>query len=83
MFIAENFELFAASPFLPLSVVAYSVWICLYFTLAVVAISSLTRSMRVAGAGFLEAAMLANVAAGISVMKLGASVVTPAEILHG
>ena len=38
---------------------------------------------RVAGAGFLEAAMLANVAAGISVMKLGASVVTPSEILGG
>ena len=52
VFVAEDFELFAATPFLPLSVIVYSIWICLYFTLAVVAISSLTRSMRVAGAGF-------------------------------
>ena len=52
VFVAEDFELFAATPFLPLSVVVYSGWICLYFTLAVLAISSLTRSMRVAGAGF-------------------------------
>ena len=52
MFVAEDFELFALTPFLPLSVVIYSVWICLYFTLTVLAISSLTRSTRVAGAGF-------------------------------
>jgi len=52
VFVAEDIELFAASPFLPLSVVVYSVWICLYFTLTVLAISSLTRSTRVAGAGF-------------------------------
>ena len=52
VFVAEDFELFAASQFLPLSVVIYSVWICLYFTLTVLAISSLTRSTRVAGAGF-------------------------------
>ena len=52
VFVAEDFELFALTPFLPLSVVIYSVWICLYFTLTVLAISSLTRSTRVAGAGF-------------------------------
>ena len=52
VFVAEDIELFAASPFLPLSVVVYSVWICLYFTLTVLAVSSLTRSARVAGAGF-------------------------------
>jgi len=52
LFVAENFELFAVTPFLPVSVVIYSVWICLYFTLTVLAISSLTRSTRVAGAGF-------------------------------
>jgi len=52
VFVAEDFELFAATPFLPLSVVIYSVWICLYFTLTVLAVSSLTRSARVAGAGF-------------------------------
>jgi hypothetical protein len=37
---------------LPLSVVVFSAWICVYFTLTVLAISSLTRSVRVAGAGF-------------------------------
>ena len=52
VFVAEDFELFAASPILPFSTVIYSVWICLYFTLTVLAISSLTRSTRVAGAGF-------------------------------
>ena len=52
VFVAEDFQLFAVTPFLPLSVVIYSVWICLYFTLTVLAISSLTLSTRVAGAGF-------------------------------
>ena len=52
VFVVEDFELFALTPFLPVSVVIYSVWICLYFTLTVLAISSLTRSTRVAGAGF-------------------------------
>lgn len=63
-FVAENLELFAATPFLPLSVVVYSVWICLYFTLAVLAISSLTRSMRVAGAGFVAFALGSKIFVG-------------------
>lgn len=52
VFLAEDFALFEASPWLPFSVIGYSVWTCLYFTLAVLAISSLSRSPRVAGAGF-------------------------------
>lgn len=64
VFVAENLELFAATPFLPLSVVVYSVWICLYFTLAVLAISSLTRSMRVAGAGFVAFALGSKIFVG-------------------
>jgi len=45
----------------------------------VVAVAALAR---VAGASHLEAAHLANLAAGISVMKAGAASVTPAEILE-
>jgi ABC-type transport system involved in multi-copper enzyme maturation permease subunit len=52
VFVAEDFELFATTPLLPVSVAVFSIWMCLYFTLAVLAISSLTRSARVAGAGF-------------------------------
>ncbi len=52
VFLAEDFVLFKAAPLLPLSVVSYSVWTCLYFTLVVLAVSSLSRSPRVAGAGF-------------------------------
>ena len=45
----------------------------------VVAVAALAR---VAGANYLQAAHLANVAAGISVMKVGPASVTPAEILE-
>lgn len=52
VFVAKDFELFTMNPLLPLSVALFSGWICLYFTLTVLAVSSLTRSARVAGAGF-------------------------------
>lgn len=52
VFLAEDLTLFTASPLLPVSVIVFSVLTCLYFTLTVLAISSLTRSARVAGAGF-------------------------------
>lgn len=52
LFLAEDLVLFQSAPLLPLSVIGYSVWTCSYFTLAVLAISSLSRSSRVAGAGF-------------------------------
>lgn len=55
--IAEDFTLLADSPLLPLSVAAYSAWLSLLFTLLVLAISSLTRSGRVAGAGFIALAL--------------------------
>jgi len=50
--LAEDFALLKESPFLPVSVLLYSLWICLFFTIVVLAVSSLTRSGRVAGAGF-------------------------------
>lgn len=52
VFVSEELELLTTSPTLPLSIALFSVWMCAYFTLAVLAISSLTRSARVAGAGF-------------------------------
>ena len=45
----------------------------------VVSVAALARA---AGASYLEAARLANRAAGISVMKAGAAAVTPDEILE-
>jgi len=50
--LAPDFELLARAPFLPLAVTAYSLLLALYFTLSVLAVSSLCRSGRVAGAGF-------------------------------
>ena len=50
--IAEDFSLLKETPLLPVSVLLYSLWISLFFTIVVLAISSLTRSGRVAGAGF-------------------------------
>jgi len=50
--LAPDLDLLASEPWLPLSIVGYSVWLALYFSLAVLAVSSLCRSGRVAGAGF-------------------------------
>jgi ABC-2 type transport system permease protein len=50
--LAPDFELLSKAPWLPLAVTAYSLFLALYFTLSVLAVSSLCRSGRVAGAGF-------------------------------
>jgi ABC-type transport system involved in multi-copper enzyme maturation permease subunit len=50
--LAPDFELLTKAPWLPLAVTAYSLLLALYFTLSVLAVSSLCRSGRVAGAGF-------------------------------
>lgn len=50
--LAPDFELLARAPWLPLAITAYSLVLALYFTLTVLAVSSLCRSGRVAGAGF-------------------------------
>ena len=50
--LAPDFALLSKAPWLPLAVTAYSLFLALYFTLSVLAVSSLCRSGRVAGAGF-------------------------------
>jgi ABC-2 type transport system permease protein len=50
--LAPDFELLSKAPWLPLAVTAYSLFLALYFTLSVLAVSSLCRSARVAGAGY-------------------------------
>ena len=50
--LAPDFRLLREAPWLPLAVTAYSLFLALYFTLSVLAVSSLCRSGRVAGAGF-------------------------------
>ncbi len=55
--VAEDFGVLETAPLLPLSVIAYSLWMGLYFTVFVLAISCLSRSGRVAGAGFVALAL--------------------------
>ncbi len=55
--VANDFGVLETAPLLPLSVIAYSLWIGLYFTVFVLAISCLSRSGRVAGAGFVALAL--------------------------
>ncbi len=50
--LAPDFELLTKAPWLPLALTAYSLLLALYYTLSVLAVSSLCRSGRVAGAGF-------------------------------
>jgi ABC-2 type transport system permease protein len=50
--LAPDFALLSRAPWLPLGITAYSLALALYFTLSVLAVSSLCRSGRVAGAGF-------------------------------
>lgn len=50
--LAPDFELLSKAPWLPLAITAYSLLLALYYTLSVLAVSSLCRSGRVAGAGF-------------------------------
>ncbi len=50
--LAPDFELLSQAPWLPLAITAYSLLLALYYTLSVLAVSSLCRSGRVAGAGF-------------------------------
>jgi ABC-2 type transport system permease protein len=50
--LAPDFQLLSQAGWLPLAITAYSLLLALYYTLLVLAISSLCRSGRVAGAGF-------------------------------
>lgn len=55
--LSGDFQLLRGSPWLPVSILGYSLWLTLYFGLAVLAVSSLSRSGRVAGAGFVALAL--------------------------
>ena len=55
--VADDLSLLRGSPWLPLSVFVYSVSVAGYFSLVVLAISSLTRSGRLAAAGFVLVAI--------------------------
>jgi hypothetical protein len=50
--LAPDFTLLSRSPSLPLSVATYGAFLAAYYTLLVLAVSSLCRSGRLAGAGF-------------------------------
>ena len=55
--LSGDLQLLRGTPWLPVSILAYSLWLTLYFGLAVLAVSSLSRSGRVAGAGFVALAL--------------------------
>ena len=55
--LSPDLTLLREAPLLPLAIVAYSLWISLYFTVTVLALSSLSRSGRLAGAGFAAIAL--------------------------
>jgi ABC-2 type transport system permease protein len=55
--LAPDLELLIENPWLPFAIVAYGVSLSLYFALTVLAVSSLCRSGRVAGAGFAAIAL--------------------------
>jgi ABC-type transport system involved in multi-copper enzyme maturation permease subunit len=50
--LAPDLGFFFEAPWLPLAIVAYSLWLASFFSLAVLVLSSVCRSGRLAGAGF-------------------------------
>jgi ABC-type transport system involved in multi-copper enzyme maturation permease subunit len=61
------------SPWLPASIVGYSLWLTMYFTFSVLAISSLSRSGRVAGIGFVAIAFGTELLGSSGLSRLGLS----------
>lgn len=55
--ISGNLGLLRDSPWLPVAILAYGLWLTSYFGLTVLALSSLSRSGRVAGIGFVALAL--------------------------
>jgi len=55
--VASDFRLLQEHPWLPVSIILYSIWVSATFSLTVLAVSSLTRSGRLAAAGFVLAAL--------------------------
>jgi ABC-2 type transport system permease protein len=58
--LAPGLDWISEAPHLPLSIVGYSLFLSLYFSITVLAVSSLCRSGRVAGAGFAALAFGSN-----------------------
>jgi ABC-type transport system involved in multi-copper enzyme maturation permease subunit len=54
---ADDLSLLREAPWLPASILAYSIWMSTYFSLIVLAVSSLSRSRRLAAAGFVLLAL--------------------------
>jgi ABC-type transport system involved in multi-copper enzyme maturation permease subunit len=54
---ADDLSLLREAPWLPGSILAYSIWMSAYFSLIVLAVSSLSRSTRLAAAGFVLLAL--------------------------
>ncbi len=52
MSVAGNSQILQEAPWLPFAIIAYSLWLAAYFGLIVLAVSSLSPSGRIAGAGF-------------------------------
>jgi ABC-2 type transport system permease protein len=50
--LAPDLGFLRSAPWLPLSILGYGAWLCLFFSLGVLAVSSVCRSGRIAGAGF-------------------------------
>jgi ABC-2 type transport system permease protein len=61
--LAPDLGWLARAPWLPLSIVGYSLFLSLYFSITVLAVSSLCRSGRVAGAGFAALAFGSSIVA--------------------
>lgn len=55
--LSGELRLLRESPWLPISILAYGLWLTTYFGTAVLAVSSLSRSGRVAGIGFVALAL--------------------------
>jgi hypothetical protein len=54
---ADDLSLLREAPWLPGSILVYSIWMSGYFSLIVLAVSSLSRSRRLAAAGFVLLAL--------------------------
>ena len=71
--LSGGFGVLEDAPWLPISIIGYSLWLTLYFTLAVLAVSSLSRSGRIAGVGFVAIAFGTEILGSAGLSRLGLS----------
>lgn len=69
--LSGGWGLLERSPWLPLSILGYSTCVALYFTLSVLAVSSLVNSGRIAGVGFVALAFGTELLADRGLSRLG------------